>query len=100
MCGPVANRDVLSEPVCNSVAIRVMSKILAKSILLLILVPLCRAERPFFITYTAQMEEPGNLELAMKNVTGNPGGGNRFFAAATEFEYGLKGWWTTEFYLD
>ena len=46
------------------------------------------------------MEEPGNLELATKNVTGKPGDGNRFLGSTTELEYGLKGWWTTEFYLD
>ncbi|MGA3028767.1 MAG: hypothetical protein ABSF98_28845 [Bryobacteraceae bacterium] len=53
-----------------------------------------------FITYTHQMEEPGNLEIENHSATGAPGGGNRFFATATEFEYGLRGWWTTEFYLD
>jgi len=58
------------------------------------------AEGPFFITYTHQMEEPGNLEFAMKNVTGRPTGGNRFLGATTEFEYGVRAWWTTEFYLD
>ena len=57
-------------------------------------------EGPFFITYTHQMEEPGNLEIATKNVAGKPGDGNRFLATATEFEYGVKGWWTTEVYLD
>ena len=46
------------------------------------------------------MEEPGNLEIATKNVTGKPEGANRFLGATTELEYGLKGWWTTEFYLD
>jgi hypothetical protein len=58
------------------------------------------AEGPFFVTYTHQMEEPGNLELAINSVVGRPTGGNRFLGAASEFEYGLKGWWTTEFYLD
>jgi hypothetical protein len=57
-------------------------------------------EGPFFITYTHQMEEPGNLEIATKSVTGKPANGNRFWGAVTEFEYGVKGWWTTEFYLD
>ena len=28
------------------------------------------AEGPFFITYTHQMEEPGNLEFTTKNVVG------------------------------
>lgn len=57
-------------------------------------------ESPFFITYTHQMEEPGNLEFAVKSVTGNPGGHSRFWGTVAEFEYGLKGWWTTEIYLD
>ena len=58
------------------------------------------AEGPFFLTYTHQMEEPGNLEIATKNVTGKPGAGDRFLGATTELEYGIKAWWTTEFYLD
>ena len=63
--------------------------------------PFCSAgEGPFFITYTHQMEEPRNLEIATKNVTGRPRGGNRFLGAATEFEYGVTGWWTSEIYLD
>jgi hypothetical protein len=67
----------------------------------LALVPACRAaEGPFFITYTHQMEEPGNLEFATKNVMGKPAGGSRFFGTSAEFEYGVKGWWTSELYLD
>lgn len=58
------------------------------------------AEGPFFITYTHQMEEPDSLELTAKAVTGSPDGGNGFIAAAAEFEYGIKAWWTTEVYLD
>lgn len=46
------------------------------------------------------MEEPGNLELATKSITGRPADGPRFLGATTELEYGVKGWWTTEFYLD
>jgi hypothetical protein len=67
----------------------------------LFFLPCCRAaEGPFFITYTHQMEEPGNLEIATKNVTGKPEGGNRFLGHSTEFEYGVKAWWTSELYLD
>jgi len=58
------------------------------------------AEGPFFITYTHQMEEPRNLEIATKNVTGKPGDGNRFLGSVTELEYGATAWWTTELYLD
>ena len=66
-----------------------------------VLSPACWAgEGPFLITYTHQMEEPGNLEFASKNVIGKPDGGNRFIGTEAEFEYGLKGWWTTELYLD
>jgi hypothetical protein len=65
------------------------------------LLPTCpAAEGPFFITYSHQMEEPGNLEFAAKNVMGAPKGGDRFLGTAVEFEYGVKGWWTSEWYLD
>jgi hypothetical protein len=61
----------------------------------------CQAgEGPFFITYTHRMAEPGRLEISTKAVTGAPTGGNRFFGAVAELEYGIKGWWTTEVYLD
>lgn len=46
------------------------------------------------------MEEPGNLEIATKSVTGKPGSANRFLAGTTELEYGIKAWWTSEVYLD
>jgi len=46
------------------------------------------------------MEEPGNLEIEFKSVTGKPQAANRFSAANVEFEYGVTGWWTSEFYLD
>jgi hypothetical protein len=58
------------------------------------------AEAPFLITYTHQMEEPGNLEITTKNVTGKPADAKRFLGSALEFEYGIKAWWTTEVYLD
>jgi len=50
-------------------------------------------EGPFFITYTHQMEEPGNLEFGTKNVTGRPSGGDRFMGTTEEFEYGVKAGW-------
>jgi len=62
--------------------------------------PALAAEGPFFVTYTHQMEEPGNLEIATRNVTGKPADGNRFFGVTTELEYGVNAWWTTEFYLE
>lgn len=58
------------------------------------------ADAPFFITYTHQMEEPGNFELELKSISIRPTNGHRAFASAAEFEYGATGWWTTELYLD
>jgi hypothetical protein len=69
------------------------------------LAPAARAQENYFVTYTHQMEEPGNLEFGMKSVTGFPGvhsgsPGNSFVGSSLEFEYGVKAWWTTELYLD
>jgi len=52
------------------------------------------------VTYSHQMEEPGNLEVGVRSVTASPKGGNAFLAHAFEFEYGVKAWWTSELYLD
>ncbi len=57
-------------------------------------------EYPYFVTYSQEMEEPGNLDLESFNVVGNPKGGNSFLGSDIEFEYGATAWWTTEFYLD
>jgi hypothetical protein len=57
-------------------------------------------ERPYFVTYSHEMEEPGNLELEFFNAAGKPRGGNRFVGSTVEFEYGATAWWTTELYLD
>src|ERR1019366_5846279 len=63
--------------------------------------PQCHAqEYPYFVAYSQEMEEPGNLDIEWFNAVGNPPGGNRFMGSDVEFEYGLKGWWTTDFYLD
>ena len=62
--------------------------------------PSAFAQRPYFVTYDHEMEEPGNLEISVNPILGFPKQGNRFMGGWTEFEYGLKGWWTTEFYLD
>ena len=62
--------------------------------------PVHAGEGPYFVTYTAQMEEQGNLDIESRAVSGKPAGGNRFIGAATEFEYGALGWWSTELYLD
>jgi hypothetical protein len=67
---------------------------------LLAVPPAHAQERPYFVTYSHEMEEPGNLEVELKGVTGRPEAGDRFTAANLEFEYGVNGWWTSELYLD
>ncbi len=57
-------------------------------------------EKPYFVTYSTQMEEVGALDIEAQTASGRPGGGNRFFGNPTEFEYGISHLWTTEFYLD
>ena len=56
-------------------------------------------EPPYFVTYSDALEEPGNLEVAVKTANGTPKYGNSFRSATLELEYGAKGWWTTEVYL-
>ena len=69
---------------------------------LLVLAPAARAQdKPYFVTYDHHLEEPGNLEISMSNTLGVPRTGQPVFAAPLlELEYGVKTWWTTEFYLE
>ena len=57
-------------------------------------------DKPYFVTYTYDLEEPGNLEIESKTAFGRPDGGERFGTGALELEYGARAWWTTELYLD
>jgi hypothetical protein len=79
----------------------VVRVLLAACALLFVLVTSAAAqEPPYFVTYSSALEEPGNLEVSFKGTTGTPQYGNTFTGAALEFEYGVKAYWTTEFYLD
>jgi hypothetical protein len=69
-------------------------------LLLLVTSSLAVAQEGYFVTYSHQMEEPGNLEIENKTLTASPEAGNAFVATALEFEYGAKAWWTSELYLD
>ncbi|MGH9501986.1 MAG: hypothetical protein ACRD20_03960 [Terriglobales bacterium] len=77
-----------------------------RSTLILCLFLVCLAatgraqERPYFVTYSHEMEEPGDLEIEFFNAAGKPPEGNRFVGSSLEFEYGVTAWWTSEFYLD
>ena len=48
-------------------------------------------EKPYFVTYSQDMEEPGNLDIETYNVVGNPKGGDAFLGSDIEFEYGVNG---------
>jgi hypothetical protein len=43
-------------------------------------------ERPYFVTYSHEMEEPGSLDIEFFNAVGKPPGGNRFIGSNIEFE--------------
>jgi hypothetical protein len=64
------------------------------------LASICAQEKPYFVTYSHDLEEPGNLEIETKTALARPDGGNRYGATAMELEYGTRAWWTTELYLD
>jgi len=69
--------------------------------LLCLVHPAARAqEKPYFVTYSHDLEEPGNLEIETKTALARPDGGNRYGATAMELEYGTRAWWTSELYLD
>ena len=57
-------------------------------------------EKPYFVTYSHDLEEPGNLEIESKTALGQPAGSNTFGSLTSELEYGVTAWWTSEFYLD
>jgi hypothetical protein len=62
--------------------------------------PAVAQEQPYFVTYSSALEEPGDLEIEFKSVTGKPPQANRFYGGNIELEYGATTWWTTELYLD
>src|SRR5215469_9807174 len=60
---------------------------------------LAAQEKPYFVTYSSDLEEPGNLEVSSKTVQASPKYGNSFVSETLELEYGATTWWTTEVYL-
>lgn len=63
--------------------------------------PAAAQERAYFVTYDHYLEEPGNLEVALATTYGfRRAGRASYFAPWLELEYGVKGWWTTELYLE
>jgi hypothetical protein len=62
--------------------------------------PISAQDTPYFVTYSHHLEEPGTLEIELSSNYARQHGGNDFIAPWIELEYGAKGWWTTEVYLD
>ncbi|MBZ5703395.1 MAG: hypothetical protein LAN84_16300 [Acidobacteriia bacterium] len=78
-----------------------LSRIAPVLFFLLFLGPsLAAQERPYFVAYDHYLEEPGSLEVAVDSTFATQRTGNDFVSYWTEIEYGVTGWWTTEFYLD
>ena len=58
-------------------------------------------EAPYIVTYDHHLEEPGSLEIEAYSTAGVPHAPIAgYIAPWVEFEYGVKAWWTAEFYLD
>jgi hypothetical protein len=74
--------------------------LLAACLAILFGAPLRAQDKPYFVTYSHDLEEPGNLEIETKTALAKPDGGNNYGATAMELEYGTRAWWTTELYLD
>lgn len=70
------------------------------ALLFLFPIPAKAQETPYFVAYSHHLEEPGNLEIEVNSIHGTQAHGNDFLAPWTELEYGVKAWWTSEFYLD
>lgn len=62
--------------------------------------PAAAQEPPYFVTYNHYLEEPGNLEIALASTSGLPRADGAYTAPWLELEYGMRGWWTTELYLE
>lgn len=64
-------------------------------------VPVVAQEAPYFVTYDHHLEEPGNLEIGVSTTAAPTSADQKgYFAPYLELEYGVKGWWTSEFYLE
>jgi hypothetical protein len=59
-----------------------------------------RTPSPYFVPYDHYMEEVNALEIEQDLVQSHDNRLNQFLGGATQFEYGIRKWWTTELYLD
>lgn len=81
-----------------------MSRFQVLALLLLLTLAAAAAhaqESPYFVTYDHHLEEAGNLEIETSSTIAKARSGQHSFLAPwSEFEYGVKGWWTSEVYLE
>ena len=80
---------------------RVLIRVFA--VLTLLPLPLRSQEKtpaPYFVVYDHYMEELDTLDIEVASVVGQDRDINTFVATATQFEYGVRKWWTSELYLD
>lgn len=77
---------------------RIRHCLLALAVVLCLCVSLQAQEKPYFVTYSTDLEEPGNLEIEFNGLTASPKDANAFVNHTLELEYGTTAWWTTEFY--
>ena len=57
-------------------------------------------EKPYFVAYSHDLEEPGNLEIETKTALARPDGGTAMAQRRWSWRYGVRARWTTELYLD
>lgn len=77
----------------------VLRKWLSLGCLLLgLIVTMHAQDRPYFVSYSDDLEEPGEVDIETK--TALAGGKYPFAGMASEVEVGVRKWWTTGFYLD
>lgn len=80
--------------------VRILIGLAATFLLLGICLPVSAQETPYFVAYSSHLEQPGNLEVELYSIYGTQKVAGDFIAPWAEFEYGVTGWWTTEFYID
>jgi hypothetical protein len=70
------------------------------SVVLFVLPSLRAQPSPFFVAYSHHLEATGDLEVSLKSIGGESNSCKPYVAAAIEFEYGARDWWTSALYID
>jgi hypothetical protein len=94
-------RDFFESPYLKESDMPIVRYLLAALFLVVVATPALAQDRAYFVTYDHYLEEPGSLEIAVASTTGFPKRGeSKYTAPWMEIEYGIRGWWTTELYLE